>query len=343
MTEDELARLILLPGFSTRDSVNEVSGRGVGLDVVRDWIGSMNGTISIRSRYGEGTTIELRFAASLSTMQSLVVEACGQNFALPSMQLEQTMPRGMGSFERVGDKLVFSHEKRVLAARLLAELAGLPVDVEKPLKDYDAVIVRVDNKTHVLAVDRLVDARELLVKDPGRFARHIRGLAGLSILGDGSVAVNLDLSHLLADEGVQRQVKSLRASTGGRQAGQKELPGVLIVDDALSVRTSLMQLVQDAGFRVQAARDGIDAIDTLGSFHAAVVLTDLEMPNMNGIELTNHIRSREDLKQTPVIMITSRSQEKHRRAAEQAGVSRYITKPYNEGELLQTIREALAA
>lgn len=288
--------------------------------------------------------MELRFAASLSTMPSLIVQAGEQRFALPSMQMEQTLPRGMGHFERVGDKLTYTYDKRVLNARLLAELAGLGSDPEKALDDYDAVIVRVDDQIHALAVDRLIDARELLVKDPGRFGRHIRGLAGLSILGDGSVAVNLDLSHLLADETLLRQTRHLQRVVAATQPlEQNERPGVLIVDDALSVRNSLMQLVQDAGFRVQSARDGMDAINTLGNFNAAVVLTDLEMPNMNGIELTSHIRSRDDLKKMPVIMITSRSQEKHRRAAEQAGVNRYITKPYNEGELLKTIRDSLAA
>ncbi len=342
LADDELARLILLPGFSTRDAVNELSGRGVGLDVVRDWISAMNGTIHISTRAGQGCTFELRFAASLSTMQSLVVEASGQRFALPSLHIEQAIPRGIGRFERAGDKLVYHHGKRVLGGRLLSELAGLAVDSGKHLDDYDVVIIRVDNKTHALGVDRLIDSRDLLVKNPGRFARHIRGVAGLSILGDGSVAVNLDTSQLFASEQLQRQMKSLRSSSAAAPV-QKDSPGVLIVDDALSVRTSLMQLVQDAGFRVQAARDGIDAIDTLGSFSADIVLTDLEMPNMNGIELTSHIRNRDDLKSVPVIMITSRSQEKHRRLAEQAGVSGYITKPYNEGDLLQTIREALAA
>lgn len=342
LSEDEISRLILLPGFSTRDIVNEVSGRGVGLDVVRDWVGAMNGSIRITSRAGQGCTIELRFAASLSTMQSLVVEVGGQRFALPSLHIEQAVPRGIGTFERVGDKLVYHHGKRVLNGWLLADLAGLATESDKSLDDYDAVIVRLDNRIHVLGVDRLLDSRELLIKNPGRYARHIRGVAGLSILGDGSVAVNLDMGQLLAREGTHRQVQ--RSQAAAIQApGAKELPGVLIVDDALSVRTSLMQLVQDAGFRVQAARDGIDAIDTLGSFNADIVLTDLEMPNMNGIELTSHIRGRDDLKSVPVIMITSRSQEKHRRLAEQAGVSRYITKPYNEGDLLQTIRQALAA
>jgi DNA-binding response OmpR family regulator len=104
-----------------------------------------------------------------------------------------------------------------------------------------------------------------------------------------------------------------------------------------------VQLVQDAGFRVESARDGMDAIDTMRAFRPDLVITDLEMPNMNGIELTTHIRARDDLRQLPVIMITSRSQEKHRVLAQQAGVDTYITKPYNDGDLLQTIRQVLAA
>ena len=341
LSDEETARLILLPGFSTRDTVSEVSGRGVGLDVVRDWASTMSGSIRITSRPGEGCTIELRFAASLSTMHSLIVEVGGQRVALPSLQVEQAVPRGVGTFERLGEQIVYRHGKRRMPALRLAEPAGLPLDSAKALEDYDAVIIRLDDKVQALAVDKLIDSRELLVKNPGRYARHVRGVAGLSILGDGAVAVNLDLAQLLAVGGAQRRVQGEEA--GSVQAVPvKALRGVLIVDDALSVRNSLLQLVQDAGFRAEAARDGIDAIDTLRAFKPDIVLTDLEMPNMNGIELTTHIRGREDLKDLPVIMITSRSQDKHRRMAEQAGVDTYITKPYNDTELLKTIRDALA-
>lgn len=341
VSDEELRRLILLPGFSTRQTVTEVSGRGVGLDVVREWIGGINGTLDIQSRAGQGCTFELRFAATLATMPALVVQAAQQRFALPSLQVEQAIPRGVGAFERVGDRLIYHHGKRLLQAWLLADLAGLPLDGSRPLQDYDAVLVKLDNQVHALGVDRLIDARELLVKAPGRYARHLRGVAGLSVLGDGSVAVNLDLAQLLASGArvgrVAQRAPALVAAKPPAAAG------VLIVDDALSVRNALTQLVQDAGFRVQAARDGIDAIERLRSFDADLVLTDLEMPNMNGLELTSHIRGRQDLRELPVIMITSRSQDKHRRMAEQVGVSRYITKPYSDGELLRTIQETLAA
>jgi chemotaxis protein histidine kinase CheA len=342
LSDDETARLILLAGFSTRDTVSEVSGRGIGLDVVRDWVSTMRGSIRIVSGVGQGCTMELRFAASLSTMQALIVEVGGQRFALPSLQIEQAVPRGVGIFERMGEQLVYRNAKRVLPAVHLAELAGLALAGDKPLAEYDAVIVRHDDKLQVLAVDRLLDARELLVKNPGRYARHMRGVAGLSILGDGAVAVNIDLAQLLDSSRTPRRALHDNAKPA-LAASALALPGVLIVDDALSVRNSLMQLVQDAGYRAEAARDGIEAIDTLRGFKPDIVLTDLEMPNMNGIELTAHIRGREDLKNLPVIMITSRSQEKHRRLAEQAGVNTYLTKPYNDADLLKSIRRALAA
>lgn len=338
--DEEIARLVLLPGFSTRDTVSEVSGRGVGLDVVREWAGAMNGSIRIATGAKGGCLIELRFAASLSTIQSLVVEAAGQRFALPSVQVEQAVPRGVGTFEEIGGRMVYRHGDRVVPAVFLADAARLTREADKPPQDHDAVLVRVDERTQALAVDRLVDARELLVQSPGRHARHVSGVAGLSILGDGGVAVNLDLAHLLSGGG---QRAAQRTAVAAQPAAQ-EAPGVLVVDDALTVRNALRQLVQDAGYRVEAARDGIEAIGALRDFKPSIVLTDLEMPNMNGVELASHLRSREDaMKRVPIIMITSRSQEKHRRMAEQAGVDTYITKPYNDGELLQAIRRHVAA
>jgi chemosensory pili system protein ChpA (sensor histidine kinase/response regulator) len=337
LSDAEIQRMVLLPGFSTRHSVSEVSGRGIGLDVVRDWVTAMNGSIQIASKPGQGCTFELRFAASLSTMQSLIVEVAGERLAMPSVQIEQAVSRGVGEFKLIGDRLVYNFNKHTYPAMRLADMAGLG-DVSKPLDGYSAVLVKLNDKIQALAVDRLLDARELLVNNPGRYARHLRGVAGLSILGDGAIAVNLDLAQLFAG--------GARATTANSVARKEEqqvnLPGVLIVDDSLSVRNSLVQLMRDAGYRAETARDGIDAIDTLSTFKPDVVLTDLEMPNMNGVELTYHLREREDMKGMPIIMITSRSQDKHRRMAEQAGVDTYITKPYNDGELLQTIRRTIA-
>lgn len=339
LSEDDVARLVLMPGFSTREAVSEVSGRGVGMDVVRAWVEGMNGSIRVSSQPGKGCLVELRFAASLSTVQSLIVQAQEQRFALPSVQIEQAVPRGVGAFVLAGDRLQYHHNNRVLRAVRLAEVCGLPVDTEKPLEEYDAVITHVQDRLFVLAVDRLVDSRELLVKNPGRYARHVRGVAGLSILGDGSIAVHLDLVQML--EGWQDAGAIALPSRSSERKPQErpQATGVLVVDDALSVRNTLQQLVEDAGFCVQTARDGLEAIHAMRTFKPQVVVTDLEMPNMNGVELTMSLRSRDETRHLPIIMVTSRSQDKHRELAERAGVDLYITKPYNEAELLQAIRK----
>lgn len=342
LDDDTIAQLILLPGFSTRAVVSEVSGRGVGLDVVHHWANAMNGSVRVESEPGRGCVIELRFAATLSTIQSLVVEVSGQRLALPSHLIEQAVPRGVGTFEVVDDELKYRHGDRLLTARLLAGPTGLPLRDGSALNDHDAVIVQVDGRTVVLGVDRLLESRDLLVKDPGPYARHLRGVMGLSILGDGGVVVNLDLAHLLAPglpSGVLRGDDSSLFAANSALA----LPRVLVVDDSLSVRNSLMQLVQDAGYAANAVRDGVEAVRSLQDNPPDLVLTDLEMPNMNGIELTRHIRARDDLGQVPVIMITSRSQDKHQRLAADAGVTTYLTKPYSDGDLLRLIRETLAS
>ena len=219
----------------------------------------------------------------------------------------------------------------------------MAVDADKPLDAYDAVVVRVQDKLFALAVDGLLDARELLVKNPGRYARHVRGVAGLSILGDGSIAVHLDLAQMLESWQAAGTAAVPSRPSAYKSQERPQLPGVLVVDDALSVRNTLQQLVEDAGFYVETARDGLDALDKLRTFTPHLVLTDLEMPNMNGVELTMSLRGRDETKALPIVMITSRSQDKHRELAQNAGVSAYITKPYNEGELLKLIRQTVAA
>src|SRR5262249_1361325 len=155
------------------------------------------GSIRIRFEPGRGCCFELQFAASLSTLQALIVEAGGDRYVLPSVQVTQALPRGIGRFERFGEQLVYHPAKQVYPAQKLVEVAGLGVVDEGELEQHDGVLVRGDEQVHALAVDRLLDARELLIKSPGRYAQHMHGVAGLAILGNGRVAVSLDLNALL--------------------------------------------------------------------------------------------------------------------------------------------------
>jgi chemosensory pili system protein ChpA (sensor histidine kinase/response regulator) len=344
VSDDEAARLILLPGFSSRQQVSETSGRGVGLDVVNAWAAGMQGGVRVISRPGQGCTLELRFAATLSTIAALIVEAGGQRYAIPSLQVEQAVARGLGRFAEAAGSTVFHHADRVLPAVTLRALVqpGAPAPAGDTL---DAVIVRAADKLWAIGVERLVDARELLVKPAGRYARQLAAVAGLSILADGSVAVHLDL-HALLREASPRAMALEGGATAAAPAAAAAAAGtaqrsVLIVDDSMTVRAALSRLMERLGFGTTLARDGLEALRLLRDVRPDLVLTDLEMPEMNGVELTRHIRGDAALRGLPVIMITSRSQDKHRELARAAGVDGYMTKPFNDEALAALVHRSL--
>ncbi|HEX8963318.1 MAG TPA: response regulator, partial [Rhodocyclaceae bacterium] len=340
-SEAELSRIICLPGFSTRDRVSEISGRGVGLDVVRTAILAMKGALQIHSAgSGRGTTIELSLPASLVALHALVVRAAGQAYAISSFSVETAIAPETAEFARIGEDLQLVFRGRHYPVRTLAQLVGEASERpdEAGLRKLAAVLTRVDDQAIALMVDAIVDGRELIVKDLGRYLRAVNGVSGAAILGDGTVAPALDVAELL-----RASVPALADACHAAAIAADTAPArrILVADDSFSVRTTLSELLEDAGFAVKAARDGIEAISLLASFRPDVLLTDLEMPNMNGLELAAHVRGRADTAALPVIMITSRSQAKHRQQAERAGVNVYLTKPYSDTALLDHIRAAL--
>ena len=341
ISEEELSRLILLPGFSTREHTNEISGRGVGLDVVRDRLLVMKGMVEVRSEFGKGCEFLLRFQASLVAQHALLIESSTQIFAVPSYALDQALPPAAGEFISIGSEINLRYQKRTYPVKALSALIGYDSGVmtSEIMNSKSVLLVHVDLEIHAVLVDRIVDGRDLILKDPGRYVKKINGVGGIAILGDGTVAPLLDLAELLRLPMPQLIEAAASMTSGDPVASARR--GILVVDDSLSVRKSLVQLVSDAGYNVKAAKDGLEAIALLKDFMPGVILTDLEMPNMNGLELTSHLRARPDTRELPVIMITSRSMDKHRKQAELAGVSVYLTKPYTDTDLLGHIHSAI--
>ena len=343
LSEAEVAQLILLPGFSTRDQVSEISGRGVGLDVVAERVKAMKGLVSISSIPGGGTSIEMRVQASLAMVHAIVLEAAGHSYAVPSQHVEFVVSAGHA--QPGGDVLA---EPMLLARGELCRarrLGDLIFGAREPLTTEAAaalpsVVVRVGDELIAVVVDKVHDARNLVLKSPGRYLGLLRGLAGVSVAHNGRVLPLLDLPDLLGDQELLRIASEARQALGMQVIEKKS---VLIVDDSLSVRRLLRELVEDAGFEALTAKDGAEAWEMLQTARPDLMLTDLEMPNMNGLELTSLVRSAEEMTQFPIIMITSRSMEKHRRQAAEAGVNVYVTKPYSDTDLLRHIREALQA
>lgn len=335
----DLARLTLLPGFSTREHVSEVSGRGVGMDVVASRLAELKGSVEILSVPGDGCEIILKFQASLVTQHALLVEAARQKFSIPSHNVEQAVPGALGEVDQVEGALWFSYREHRYALLDLAALTGYPAEASsaQQFAALPKVLMSTGGRLVAVAVNKVVDSRELIVKSMGKYLRRVHGISGASVLGDGTVVPLLNLPELVATP-VAQSAAAARLAAEARQQSKR----VLVVDDSLSVRKSLTQLFEDAAYEVRGAGDGLDAIRILDEFNPHMVCTDLEMPNMNGLEFTQHIRHHAVWSTLPIIMITSRSMDKHRDQAMLAGVDYYVTKPYADADLMAKAREAIA-
>jgi CheY-like chemotaxis protein len=335
-TDAEIARLTLLPGFSTRDAVTEISGRGVGLDVVATRLRALSGSIDIRSEYGRGMTIEMRFQASMVATHALFVRDGGQVFGLASHTVQRAVPAVAVVLQREGEVLYADVDSHRYPAHELSSLTGLN---HASMPERRAlVIVDSDAGPIGVLVDAVLDANELVTRPAGRYVKRIAGVSGIGLSGDGSIIPLLDIAELARSP----REHALRAAAEARsQAQNVRRSRILVVDDSLSVRRAVGTLLEDQGYDVTLARDGLEAVKAIDVARPDVVLTDLEMPNMNGLELTAHLRSKSAFAELPVIMITSRSMDKHRRQAMSVGVNVYLTKPYTDLELLQHVASAV--
>ncbi len=352
MSNEAIARLILAPGFSTRESATQVSGRGVGMDVVNTAVVHMKGSIAISDSSNSGVVFEIRLPVTLLTNHSILV-ACGeQNFAIPTNTLEQILTPGAGQLELIGNQLSYNLEDSVYPAISLTALLGSGesgFDDEEDFSQKPVLFIEVDNQVHAILIDSISSAVDLVIKGFGPFVGDIPGVLGISLLGNGDIISVVDLPYL-----VRKHTKSddlfLQKDSGitaipnadSQQTSIDRIARVLIVDDSLSARDNLAELARDAGYKPILARDGLEALNLLNESPPDLVLTDLEMPRMNGLELSSQVRSGGACPNVPIVMITSRSMQKHRKEASIAGVDEYITKPYIPEDLMLIVRNRLS-
>ncbi len=336
VSEDELKQLIFQPNFSTSDTVTQVSGRGVGMDAVVASIRALGGTLSLDSEPGQGCVFNIKLPLSLVHYHSLLVKIGPQYLALAERSIDQILPSSAGTFSTIDDQMTFAYEDETYQVKTLDSLmTGVEPSNDISLEKRNIILVQQQQTKYAILIEEIIGVKELVVKGLGQFMPNIHGVIGASILDDGSIAAVLDVQELL-------EKSSLWSEIDLTQLGQSKtdnLPSALVVDDSLSARRSLEQFVGDLGFSVMAARDGQEAIEMIQNRVPDIVLTDMEMPRVNGIELTEFIRANADTKKTPVVMITSRSTSKHKLLATSKGVDKYITKPYSEDELTETIME----
>lgn len=338
---EELARLILVNGFSTRDETTQVSGRGIGMDVVYNRVLQMKGTLALNSDRGLGLAVELRLPATLLSEHTLIVRHGEKLLAVSSRGVEDIHYVTLEQIEQMGVQSVYRNGNTLHSLVKLETLLDLPGDRrEADRLGFPVLLTRMDNGAlSAVLVQEVIDGREVVLKNFGRYVPKIQGAIGAAILGDGGVAPVIDLvellrapvQHMLS----QQSINQMRSTDQRNESSDSRT--ALVVDDSITARRAAAKVLKDGGYTVRTALDGLEAVAILQNFIPDVMLVDMEMPRMNGLELTAHVRNAEHIKHVPVIMITSRSTEKHRQQGKSAGVDVYLTKPFSDEVLLDHV------
>lgn len=334
-TREQLLSFIFRSGFSTQEAVTDLAGRGVGMDVVARQVAALNGSLLVDSQDGLGTSMRLALPVTTSIDEVLILEAGAQVYALPVDFVERVVAVGEGDVVSEGDRSMLTVGDELVQAIYLAPL----VREALPEGNAVAVVLRAGERAMALIVDHVRAQQEVVIRPLSRLLGAHPFLSGATISGAGAVIFVLHVGRLFeilgytAEQFVEEAVQGPVVSTELEEAAKT----ILVVDDSISVRKLATRFLESDGFEVEVAIDGLDALEKLGQKKYRAVVTDLEMPRMNGYDLCEAIRSMPALRNLPIIVCTSRASDKHRRRAADAGADGYITKPFSKEEIVAEI------
>jgi chemotaxis protein histidine kinase CheA/ActR/RegA family two-component response regulator len=361
LSDNEIIELIFRPGFSTAEVLSEESGRGVGLDVVRDSVSRLRGSLEVESMPGQGTAFTMKFPTSLAIQNAMMVQVADQQFAIPTVMVESIGRLDNYKHTNYGGRPAILVQNQAYPLSSLAQLLGLPVG---ELSDKaPLLLVRTDRHRVALVVDDIKGRMDVVIKNLGPHLRHVHGVAGGTVLGNGRVVLILELLELLTARGgvrgalaapfeiptaesaqtrtaVQVERRTTIAPTVPVQRPEETAPRgkhILVVDDSPSVRRVVSNMLRQHQWEVQTARDGVEALEMITQQAPAAVLLDIEMPRMDGYELMATVRAQEQYRTLPLVVLTSRAAAKHQQRAMQLGASAYVVKPYQDEELINIL------
>jgi two-component system chemotaxis sensor kinase CheA len=340
MSDDAVIYLVFEPGFSTREFITDVSGRGVGLDVVKSNLDQIKGNLSFRSEPGIGTELVLRLPLSMAIFTGLMVECCGETYVFPQHYIAEILRISAGDIrEEMGRDVVRFHGTSI-------PLNGLSQLLQEEQQTTDAgrltvLVLSFREQTMGLLVDRTLGLQEIVVKDLGCQLKSLEYFSGSTILGEGTPALIVSVADLFGTS-QGRQAQSLRASY--EKTRQKASRGrILVVDDSITTRTMEKNILETNHYEVVVAVSGFDALDKLNAGRFDLMVSDVEMPGMTGFELTKKVRQREDTRDLPVIIVSSLATDDHRRQGMEAGAQAYIVKgSFKQGVLLETVETLIS-
>ncbi|MDO9311481.1 MAG: Hpt domain-containing protein, partial [Nitrosomonas sp.] len=335
LDDDKVMSLIFIQGLSTTDSITRIAGRGIGLDIVKNEISMLGGRISVQSAPNQGTTFTICLPLTLSVAQTFMVRAGKQIYAIPAFIVEQNREFDPDTLKTIyqdrqiefnGKKYLFSH---------LSHLLGQADHIPEVTKHSQVLFLHSGTQYLAVHVDDLIGNTEVVVKNIGSQLAHAPGVEGATITGDGEVILILNPVKLIQRTDVQKALSTpLPELTVSTQKKTNAAPTIMVVDDSLTVRKVTCRLLEREGCEVLIAKNGKEAIEILQDSIPDVMLIDLEMPKMNGFELIEWVRANPETAHIPMIIISSRTAEKHRKIAKDLGVNIFLGKPYKEDELL---------
>ncbi len=341
LPDAQLAQFIFMPGFSTATEVNEIAGRGIGMDVVKNEITSLGGRIDISSAAGRGTTFSITLPLTLAVTQAVMLRAGPTVYAVPSVMIDQVQEYKAAAYEEVATAGEVAWKDNRYPLRSLLPLLG-EIDTATPARQIPVLLLKSGVQRAAIRVDEILGNREIVVKTIGPQLSRLTGIAGATVLGTGQVVLILNpvqLVHREAPVGGELPRAAHAASPAPLVVEQKSgAPLVMVVDDSLTVRKITGRMLAREGYEVAAAKDGVDALQQLQDVRPDCILLDVEMPRMDGFEFARNVRADEATRGIPIIMITSRTADKHRNHALEIGVNEYMGKPYQEDQLLALIK-----
>jgi len=348
-SERELMDLIFAPGFSTASELTELAGRGVGMDVVRAEMAAFGGRIAISSEAGRGTRFTLNLPLTLAVTQVVLATVGGRRYAIPAGMVEHVKRvRPEDAAEAIAAGEIEMPGVGEVALRALAQLLGEDLTLHQG-RQVPVVLLRSGDDRMAVVAEEVSTNQEVVVKTVGVQVSRLAGIIGATILGNGEIVLILNPLQLIVRAPEPPRLshtttavpqEEAAAPTGDGEAGVTlaAAPLVMVVDDSLTVRRVTQRLLERSGYEVLLAKDGVDAVRQLQEVRPDVMLVDIEMPRMDGFDLTRHVRGTELTRSIPIVMITSRTADKHRRMAMELGVNAYLGKPYQDDELIALLR-----
>lgn len=342
LNDEELFDFLFLPGFSTTKSITEISGRGVGLDVVRNFVQEIGGKIRVQSVEKKGTTFTLQLPITRSVIRALSVEIDKEPYAIPLSRIDRILKIKNTDIHTLEDRDYFHLEGENIALFSLRQILGFTSNTPRINEFIPVIILREKDKIYSLVIDKILTETELVVRPLDYRLRKIPCIAASSITEDGTPVLILDVEDILKFIQKLLSGKTDIESFSKKQLTRKPSKSVLVIDDSLTVRETEKRILQNAGYQVETAVDGVDGWNSLKAKKFNLVITDIDMPRMNGFELVNQIKKDAHLRKTPIIIVSYKDRKVDHLKGTEVGADCYLTKSsFKDQTFINTVKSLI--